>query len=102
MIGRSGERGSGISVLGAHDDDDDDVCIVIWFQVFQSNTNNLHKYSLSNCFYLIIVICLDSYMVSNKLATIVEGDPKTPFSIATTPRCRGGHYSILWFAALYP
>ena len=29
-----------------------------------------------------------------KLATIVEGDPKAPFSIATTPRCRGGHYSI--------
>ena len=25
-----------------------------------------------------------------RLATIVEGDPKTPFSIATTPRCREG------------
>ena len=25
-----------------------------------------------------------------KLATVVEGDPKAPFSIATTPRCRGG------------
>ena len=24
-----------------------------------------------------------------KLATIVEGDPKAPFSIATTPRCVG-------------
>ena len=24
-----------------------------------------------------------------KLATIVEGDPKAPFSIATTPRCTG-------------
>ena len=24
-----------------------------------------------------------------KLATIVEGNPKVPFSIATTPRCRG-------------
>ena len=30
-----------------------------------------------------------------KLATIVEGDPKAPFSIATTPRCRGGRYSIV-------
>ena len=29
-----------------------------------------------------------------KLATIVEGDPKVPFSIATTLRCRGGHYSF--------
>ena len=27
-----------------------------------------------------------------KLATIVEGNPKAPFSITTTPRCRGGHY----------
>ena len=32
--------------------------------------------------------------IYSKLATIVEGDPKAPFSIATTPRCRGGRYSI--------
>ena len=29
-----------------------------------------------------------------KLATLVEGDPKAPFSIATTQRCRGGRYSL--------
>ena len=29
-----------------------------------------------------------------KLAIIVEGNPKAPFSIATTPRCRGGCYSF--------
>ena len=34
--------------------------------------------------------------------TIVEGDPKAPFSIATTPRCRGGRYSFPWIAPLYP
>ena len=28
------------------------------------------------------------------LATIVEGNPKAPFSIATTPMCRGGRYSF--------
>ena len=28
------------------------------------------------------------------MVTLVEGDPKTPFSIATTLRCRGGRYSI--------
>ena len=39
---------------------------------------------------------------SSKLATIVEGDPKAPFSIATTPRCRGGRYSIPRIAPLYP
>ena len=28
------------------------------------------------------------------MATIVKGVPKAPFSIATTPRCRGGRYSF--------
>ena len=41
-------------------------------------------------------------VVKVKLATIVEGDPKAPFSIATTPRCRGGRYSIPRIAPLYP
>ena len=29
-----------------------------------------------------------------KLATIVEGNPKAPFSITSTPRCKGGRYSF--------
>ena len=33
---------------------------------------------------------------------LVESDSKSPFSIATTPRCRGGHYSILWIVPVYP
>ena len=37
-----------------------------------------------------------------KLATVVKGDLKAPFSIATTPRCRGGHYSFPWIAPFYP
>ena len=37
-----------------------------------------------------------------KLATVLEGDPKVPLSIATTPRCRGGHYSIPQIVPLYP
>ena len=37
-----------------------------------------------------------------KLVTIVEGDQKAPFSIATTLRCRGGHESFPWIASLYP
>ena len=37
-----------------------------------------------------------------KLVTVVEGDPKTPFSIATTPRCRGGRYSFPWIVPFYP
>ena len=37
-----------------------------------------------------------------KLATIVKGDPKAPFLIATTPRSCGGCYSIPKIAPLYP
>ena len=37
-----------------------------------------------------------------KLATVVEGDQKAPFLIATTPRCRGERYSFPWIAPLYP
>ena len=36
------------------------------------------------------------------LATLVKGDSKDPFSIAITPRCIGGCYSIPWIAPLYP
>ena len=37
-----------------------------------------------------------------KLATLVESDPKSPFLIATTPKCRGGCYSFHWIAPLFP
>ena len=36
------------------------------------------------------------------LSTLVEGDPRAPFSIATTPQCNGERYSIPWIAPLYP
>ena len=38
----------------------------------------------------------------NKLVTLVEGDPKAPFSIATTPKCKGERYSFPWIVPLYP
>ena len=51
-------------------------------------------------------ICLNIYIYIYiyiyKLATFVESDPKAPFSIATTLRCRGGRYSSLWAVPLYP
>ena len=37
------------------------------------------------------------YAYIKKLVTIVEGNPKAPFSIATTPMCRGGRYSYQRF-----
>ena len=36
------------------------------------------------------------------MATLVVGDPKVSFSIATTLRCRRRRYSIPWIAPLYP
>ena len=65
--------------------------------------------------WLLVIIALDFLMIGKhnrkeifssvstayKLATLVDGDPKAPFSIATTPRCRGGHYSIALIAPPY-
>ena len=36
------------------------------------------------------------------MATLVEGGPRALFSIAMTPKCRGGHVFIAWIASLYP
>ena len=36
-----------------------------------------------------------------KLVTIVKGNPKVLFSIPTTPKRRGGRYSIRWINLLY-
>ena len=36
-----------------------------------------------------------------KLATLVEDDPKAPFSVATSPRCMGGRHYIPWIVLLY-
>ena len=38
--------------------------------------------------------------VKVKLTTVVEGDQKAPFSMATTPSCRGGRHSFPWIAPL--
>ena len=61
-----------------------------------------------DCVMLIFQVrksCLFAYVSVKKevkLATIVKGDLKAPFSIATTTRCKGGHYYFLWIASLYP
>ena len=36
----------------------------------------------------------DERRLKVKLATVVEGDLKAPFLIATTPRCWGGHIHL--------
>ena len=42
------------------------------------------------------------FLVISKLKTVVEGNQKTSFSIATTTSCRGGRYTFPWIAPLYP
>ena len=39
-------------------------------------------------------------LIKVKLTTVVGGNPKVSFSIATTPRCRGGRYSFPWITLL--
>ena len=67
--------------------------ILINIEFFKDNKTSLQKYTYIYFTSAYIYI----YIYIYKLATIVEGDPKAPFSIATTPRCSGGRYSFPWF-----
>ena len=58
--------------------------------VFDKNTWN----HTTACNFLVLVRNTLYYISKVQLATIVEGDLKAPFSIATTPRCRGRRYSF--------
>ena len=70
---------------------------LVW--TFLSNffrfASNVYVYVLFDCSFL-------HQKSKKRLAPVIEGDQKAPFSIATTPRCRGGRYSFPWIAPLYP
>ena len=73
---------------------------LVWFGLISTSTiagylmpNPIHTYILNTG-------CLK--IVKVKFATLIEGNPKDPFSIDTTPRCRGRRYSIPWVSPLYP
>ena len=68
------------------------------------------KYQLILCTSLVLdkntwnyitvqIICVNNNV---KLATVVEGDQKASFWIATTPRCRGGRYFFLKHCSILP
>ena len=38
----------------------------------------------------------------SNISKVVKGDQKAPFSMASTPMYREGHYSFPWIAPLYP
>ena len=70
-------------MIAARDDDDDDYYLVLKLVTTEEQQ-------------VLWFVYLNKVMV----ATIVEGNLKTPCSITTTPRCRRGRYSIPWFAPL--
>ena len=69
----------------------------------------IYSLNLALCLHLHYILFLyikmnisDLYIYKVKFAIVVEGDQKASFSIATTPRCRGGRYSFPLIAPLYP
>ena len=58
----------------------------------------LYVYVYLCTYYLYVYV----FMCMYTLATVAKGDQKAPFSITTTLRCRGGHYSFPWIDPLYP
>ena len=59
------------------------------------------EFLMQNPMYIYIYIYIERERERVKLANLIEGDSKAPFSISTTPRCRGGRHSIHWIAPPY-
>ena len=68
------------------------------------NINHPHRNRTEGMQYKKEYICgyLCFWFHYKLLTTVVQGDHKAPFSIATTLWCRGGCYSFPWIAPLYP
>ena len=64
-------------------------------------SKNVHK-SYLPCYKKEIQCTALNYVSKSKLAPVVEGDQKAPFSVATTPRCRRGALFLPWIVSLYP
>ena len=46
------------------------------------------------CVCVCMCVCVCVLHLKETFSTVVDGDEKAPFSIDTTPRCRGGRYSF--------
>ena len=57
---------------------------VIWFRMVLWHINHCRLFNAES----------DLFKYKVKLGTVIEGNPKAPFSLATTPRCRGEGYSL--------
>ena len=60
----------------------------------------LFKYFVYTEMQCVLLFIYNFIYIYIKLVTLVKGDPKAPFSIATTPSWRVGRYSIPWIAPL--
>ena len=69
-------------------------------------SNNLqwlkcHKTQPTKQTYIYMCVCMCYIYRKVKLATVDKSDLKAPFSVATTPRRRGGRYSFPYFVPFY-
>ena len=48
-----------------------------------------------------LIVCTSYIQSREKLVIVVEGNPKAPFSVATTPSSRGKRYTFPYIAPLY-
>ena len=62
----------------------------------------IYKYIYKYIYIYNVIHIYYIYKSKVKLATVVEGNQKAPFSIATTSRCWRGRHPFLWSALLYP
>ena len=69
--------------------------------IYKIQCDNTHTHTHTHI-YWILYIYIYIYKIQVNLATEAEGDLKTPFWKAITPRWRGGHYSFPSTATLYP
>ena len=76
-------------------------CTIIYIYIYIHTHTHIYIYRVYIYIYIYIYIYVTRAHIKVKLATLVEGDPKAPFSIATQSRCRKGRYSIPWIAPLY-
>ena len=67
------------------------ICIILPLLTGLKMEENQHIY-----IYICVCVCVCV------LATVVEGDKKAPFAIATTPRCKRGRHFFPWISPLYP
>ena len=68
--------------------------VAIWYKTTTSYVENFsglkNQLVYHNLWYV--------YVYKVKLETIVKGNPKLPFSVATTPSYKGGCYSFPWIS----